>query len=180
MKNKKGDVIELLKFAIIRANRLTKREKQINEQIADEKDKCAAEISEYMSSLELTEYEFSVDGDELLSVPTRIYTCKRVEPKQIVYDAVKVSKAVGKINSKALIIKTYKINDMQGLVALLKKHCVSPKEFKKYIDVDMAVDEQKLDSLYQTGLVTIEDLKGCYEVRRRKPYWSIKEKVSKD
>lgn len=180
MKNKKSDTLELLKSTIIKANRLAKREKQINEQIAEEKEKCAAEISEYMNLLGLTEYEFSVDGDELLSVPLRVYTCKRVEPKQIVYDAEKVSKAVGKINSKALITKTYKINDMQGLIALLKKYCVSPKEFKKYIDVDMSVDEQRLDSLYQTGLVTIEDLKGCYEIKRRKAYWSIKEKVSKD
>ena len=170
----KQDIINNLQSAIIRANKISKREKKIKEQIEEEKADCNDEITKCMSELGITSYSFDVKGENFSGIPTQVYTCKHIEPKQIVYDADKVAKALGKVNAAAIVEKTYTINDMPGLIRLLKKYCVNPKEFKRFINVTSTVNEQRLDSLYQTGLVTIEDLEGCYTVKKRKPFWSIK------
>lgn len=170
----KARIERKLQLAIIKANRIARREKETLEQIAEEKANCTDEITKYMSELGITSYEFEEKGENYSGIPTQAYTCKRIEPKQIIYNANKVAEALGKINAGAIIDKTYVINDMQGLIRLLKRHCVNPKEFKRYINVTSSVNEKKLDSLYQTGLVTLDDLEGCYTVKKRKAYWSIK------
>lgn len=63
-----------------------------------------------------------------------------------------------------VINKTVLVNDLDGLVKMLKEHGVSPKKFKEYITVKTEVDIDKVDNLIEMDEITIEDINGCYKV----------------
>lgn len=98
--------------------------------------------------------------------------CKLVKNTKVIFDIGKLEKRLGK-DSNAFIDKEYTINDMQGLVRLLKEYGVNPKKFKKFIDVDKKVNQEKLNQLSDLGALNEEDLDGCYEVKELSSYLRV-------
>ena len=81
--------------------------------------------------------------------------------------------------SKDVIDKSYTITDINRLIIYLKSCGVDPKVFKSFINVTKTVDEKKLDKLADLGLIRKEQLEGCYTLKRKKPYFTVKMKRGK-
>lgn len=80
---------------------------------------------------------------------------------------------------KDVIDKSYTITDINRLIVYLKSCGVDPKVFKSFINVTKTVDEKKLDKLADLGLISKEQLEGCYTLKRQKPYFTVKMKRGK-
>ena len=81
--------------------------------------------------------------------------------------------------SKNVIDKSYTITDINRLIIYLKSCGVDPKVFKSFINVTKTVDEKKLDKLAELGVIRKEQLEGCYTLKRKKPYFTVKMKLGK-
>lgn len=80
----------------------------------------------------------------------------RVENKPDVslnFDMDKMRKTLDKETFERVTNKKVFINDINALIAMLKQYGVPPKKFKTFIEVEHAVDEEKLDHL-----IDIEDI----------------------
>ena len=97
----------------------------------------------------------------------------RVQKSIVDFDVTKLEKALGKAISKDVIDKDYQITDFEGLIAYLKSCGVKPKEFKKFIKVNKSVNTKKLDNLEELGKITVDQLEGCYTVRKQNPYFKV-------
>ena len=56
----------------------------------------------------------------------------------------------------------------------LKECGVDPKVFKTFITVQKEVNKKSLEQMYELGEVTLEDIKGCYDVETINSYIDIK------
>ena len=97
----------------------------------------------------------------------------RIQKSSVEFDPDKLAKALGKQLAKQVIIKKYEITDMDALIAYLKECDVDPKIFKSFLNVSQSVDIQELDRLEEIGKITAEQVKGCYTVKRQKPYFTV-------
>ena len=97
----------------------------------------------------------------------------KVQKSVVDFDVQKLEEAIGKENAKVVIVKEYQISDFEGLVAYLKSCGVNPKVFKKFITTKKSIDTKKLDNLEELGRVSIEQLKGCYTVKKQNPYFKV-------
>lgn len=113
----------------------------------------------------------SINGNEVLKV-------NRIEKTSIVWDAEKLSKRLPKSIARKCIRKKYHIQNMPGLVEYLKSCGVDPKEFKKYLSVEMTVDQDEVDRLGDIGQISVKNISGCYIVKCQKPYFTTS--VKKD
>lgn len=181
MAEKSSKTLELEKV-IARAYLMKQRKKIIDEEYKESSKEVSAKLTSLMNSLGITEYEFEADSQSNLMFQKRqeVLSCKKVTQKSVIYNARAIYDRAGKAARKVLIDKKYTVNDMDGLIELLKAHGVNPKEFKKFINVEMSVNERRLEQLYQTGAISMEDLKGCYEVKTKSSYWSVRSKSSED
>lgn len=100
--------------------------------------------------------------------------CKRITRNSVNFDADALEDKLGKEICLEFVNKEYTVNDMDGLVNLLKKSGVSPKEFKKFISVTKTVDKTKLDQLSNLGDISEEDIEGCYSVTENSSYLSVR------
>lgn len=76
----------------------------------------------------------------------------------------KLKAALIKEKFEKVVNKTVLINDLDGLVKMLKDYGVPPKKFKEFITVKTEVDVEKIDNLIEMGEMEIEDINGCYKV----------------
>ena len=98
---------------------------------------------------------------------------KRVQPKTIEFDANKLEKRIGKELAKDVIVKSYTIDDMNGLIAYLKECGVDPNIFKSFVNVEKKVNQKQLDNLYELGKIDENDIEGCFTVNARSPYFTV-------
>ena len=105
-------------------------------------------------------------------VPLRVLD---VKPKRIEFDVEALEEKVDKELLNEFLDKKYVIINMQGLIKYLKSCGVNPKKFKKFIEVEKTVNKQKLDELSELGEITLDDLKGCYEIKESEGYIKISE-----
>lgn len=103
----------------------------------------------------------------------REVTVHKICKSKVVFDPGKVEKALGKAHSKEVINKTCSIADLDGLIAYLKSCGVDPKVFKSFLTVKKEVDVEKLERLEELGKVSEAQLKGCFEVKSQKPYYTV-------
>lgn len=61
-----------------------------------------------------------------------------------------------------VVNKSITIDDLSGLIKMLKKYGVPPNEFKKFISSEDYVDLEKIERLIEIGELEIKDLQGCY------------------
>lgn len=98
---------------------------------------------------------------------------KRVGKASINWDINKIEKRIDKSIAKRVIKKQYRISDMEGLKTYLKSCGVNPKIFKSFITVEKSVDEKELDNLSETGYISVKQIRGCYTLDNKKPYYTV-------
>lgn len=111
-------------------------------------------------------YSYYADSELNLEV-------NKVQKSSVIFDADKLEKTLSKEICKDVIIKRYEVNDMFGLIAYLKEHNVDPKVFKSFLTITKSVDVKELERLEELGKITVEQLKGCYLVKKQKPYFTV-------
>lgn len=135
-------------------------------------------ISNWMfSNLKNGENSFTVkldNGVDFYSNPVTV-TVTKVRRKKIIWDLEALKKKLSKEKFKDVVNKKYTVVDMQGLVKYLKTCGVDAKKFKKFIDVSETLNETKLDTMYETGKLKQEEIRGCYTVGMSEPYFRITE-----
>lgn len=112
-----------------------------------------------------------LEGNELV--------VNKVQKTSVIFDIDALENNLSKEMCKDVIDKSYTITDINRLIVYLKSCGVDPKVFKSYINVTKTVDEKKLDKLADLGLISKEQLKGCYTLKRQKPYFTVKMKRGK-
>lgn len=100
----------------------------------------------------------------------------RIQPKTIKFNTEKLEKKLGKKLSRNVIKKTYIIDDIESLVRYLKSCGVEAKIFKSFISVESKVDQNALNNLYDLGKIDLNDIKDCYTVKAKEPYFTVKMK----
>lgn len=99
----------------------------------------------------------------------------RVRNKKVVWFLEKIKKKLDKKAYNRIVDKTYTVNNMPGLIEYLRSCGVDPKRFKAFIDVDEQINEQKLNTCYDTGKIKKSEMEGCYKVEIGDPYIRITE-----
>ena len=112
-----------------------------------------------------------IEGDSLDGAENFIVT--RIQSSKVEFNPDKLEKALGKELSQSVIQKHYEITDMIGLVTYLKECGVDPKVFKSFISIRKTVNTKELDRLEELGMITAEQIKGCYKVKSQNPYFTV-------
>lgn len=94
----------------------------------------------------------------------------RVEKQKIVWDTQKLVKT--KANSA--LIKKYIVSDSKMLTKFLKKHGITKKEFLSFFYLELEVDEEKINKMFELGEIALDDIADCYTVVKQKPFYKIK------
>lgn len=131
----------------------------------------AEELFNYEGIDKLVVDNEDLEGNELV--------VNRVQKTSVIFDIDALEKNLSKEMSKDVIDKSYTITDINRLVIYLKSCGVDQKVFKSFINVTKTVDEKKLDKLADLGLIRKEQLEGCYTLKRKKPYFTVKMKRGK-
>lgn len=131
----------------------------------------AEEMFNYEGISKLVIDNDDLEGNELV--------VNKVQKTSVIFDIDALENNLSKEISKDVIDKSYTITDINRLIVYLKSCGVDPKVFKSYINVTKTVDEKKLDKLADLGLISKEQLKGCYTLKRQKPYFTVKMKRGK-
>ena len=129
------------------------------------------------SNLKNGENSFTVkldNGMDFYSNPVTV-TVTKVRRKKITWDLEALRKKLSKEKFTTVVNKEYTVVDMPGLVKYLKTCGVDAKKFKKFINVSETLDETKLDTMYETGKLKQEEIRGCYTVGVSEPYFRITE-----
>ncbi|MCX7924117.1 MAG: hypothetical protein N3B21_19225 [Clostridia bacterium] len=132
-------------------------------------------IQEEFDKQDLKEFVVEPEGPNNKKRTGVTLIAKKVERVTINYLLDKLQAKLDKEIFNEIVNKTYMINDMNGLIELLKKAGVSPGEFKKFIDVSTSVNKDAIKQLYSVGDIKKSDLEGCYEATIVKSI-SIKER----
>lgn len=99
----------------------------------------------------------------------------RIQKKRVVWYPDKLEKRLKKSLRDQVIQKRYFVNDIDGLIEYLKEYGADPKRFKKFLDVEKEVDNVAIDNLHNTGKISKDDIEGCYQVIKDKPYFKVSE-----
>ena len=108
------------------------------------------------------------------------YTVTRVQKMSVDFDPERLERALDKETSKKVVRKSYEIIDIDGLIVYLKECGVDPKIFKSFLQVYKSVDLDELNKLEELGEISMEQVEGCYTVKRQKPYFTVSVKRGND
>lgn len=131
----------------------------------------AEELFNYEGINKLVIDNEDLEGNELV--------VNKVQKTSVIFDIDALENNLSKEMCKDVIDKSYTITDINRLIIYLKSCDVDPKIFKSFVNVTKTVDEKKLDKLADLGLISKEQLEGCYILKRNKPYFSFKMKRGK-
>ena len=131
----------------------------------------AGELFNYEGIDKLVIDNEDLEGNELV--------VNKVQKTSVIFDVDALENNLSKEMCKHVIDKSYTITDVNRLIIYLKSCGVDPKVFKSFINVTKTVDEKKLDKLADLGLIKKEQLEGCYTLKRKKPYFTVKMKRGK-
>lgn len=146
--------------------RLEQKFKIVKEQYEDQKKKLSLGIRNYMYSKDYSQLDFKSREFGKVHVT-------HIIRKSIVWNVEKLRKSLDKDLADQVIEKKYIVNNMPGLIKLLKKSGVSPKQFKEFITVEEKVNQQKMNELSEIGEIDREDIEGCYELKEADGYLKI-------
>lgn len=164
---------EKFKEAVLLLNAKTQKFKEIKAKYEKIKEECVLTIDNYFNKHKAEK----TASFNIMSLEDFGYTNVRVNKVQkstVNFIPEKVEEAIGKELSSDVIIKSYTINDMQGLINYLKECDVDPNIFKEFVDVRKGIDTQELERLEAIGKISKEQLEDCYTVEKAKPYYTIK------
>jgi hypothetical protein len=164
---------EKVKQAICDYYELNEKHKQQEEEFKSQKNKLETYISNFLFSNGVEKLRFRATQGNRFGQNQQDVECKKIIRRSVIFDIDRLKQRLGKERCLEFIDKEYQINDMDGLVKLLKKSGVNPKDFKKFIDVNEVVNTKKLDKLKDIGDITLEELKGCYTVEELSSYIKV-------
>lgn len=95
-------------------------------------------------------------------------SCYIQERVIVEYDKEKLKKALDKKSYNEIIDKEYRITDFDLFKSILKRNNIDLKEFKECIKKEEEVNESKINKLFENGLITLEDISGCYTAKGKK------------
>ena len=98
---------------------------------------------------------------------------KKVSPAKIIWNPDKLEEKLDKELYNELVEKKYIISDFEGLVKYLKSCGVNPKKFKSFLSVEKTVRTDVMKQMDELGELSMEDVKGCYEVKRSESYLKL-------
>lgn len=134
------------------------------------KEKANEVINRLLNKYEINSVSINKRKEGL--VPIKLI-CKRITRKSVDFDVDKLEDKLGKEVCLEFVNKEYIVNDMDGLVKLIKNAGIKASYFKKFIDVTKTVDKGKLDQLSDLGDITEKDIEGCYSVRETSSYLQV-------
>ena len=103
----------------------------------------------------------------------------KTERTSIEWDEDKLRQRIPKELHKYIFKKRYEITDWHGLVKYLKSLGASPDVVKTYVSTETEFDPNAIDELDNRGLLTLNNIKGCYRVNCQKPYFTVTVKKGK-
>lgn len=115
--------------------------------------------------------KLTIEGDTLEGSERFVVT--RIQSSKVEFNPDKLEKALGKELAQNVIQRSYEITDMSGLITYLKDCDISPKVFKSFISVRKTVNTKELDRLEELGMITAEQIKGCYTIKSQNPYFTV-------
>lgn len=163
----KGEVLHLFE--------INEDKKAYDKQYNQDKIDTIAKIEKFMFSNGVSSLVFSTYGSSRYRDNPKKLCCKKIVRRRVEYLPDKLEERLGKETCREFIDREYIINDIDGLIKLLKDAGVKPKEFKKFIEVRKTVDREKIDKLSDLGDIKIEDIGGCYSVKEISNYLSVSE-----
>ncbi len=90
------------------------------------------------------------------------------ERTHIDYDVDAILELLNQDITDQFVDRTRSVKDWSAFVAMCKRHGITPKELRPYISVSRSVNQEKLSKLYEKGVVSLSDLKGCYTATVKK------------
>lgn len=170
--------VEQIKESVQKLYKAQQDKKKFDKYYEDVRKKEQLCISNWMfSNLKNGENSFTVkldNGMDFYSNPVTV-TVTKVRRKKITWDLEALRKKLSKEKFTTVVNKEYTVVDMPGLVKYLKTCGVDAKKFKKFINVSETLDETKLDTMYETGKLKQEEIRGCYTVGVSEPHFRITE-----
>ena len=170
--------VEQIKESVQKLYKAQQDKKKFDKYYEDVRKKEQLCISNWMfSNLKNGENSFTVkldNGMDFYSNPVTV-TVTKVRRKKITWDLEALRKKLSKEKFTTVVNKEYTVVDMPGLVKYLKTCGVDAKKFKKFINVSETLDETKLDTMYETGKLKQEEIRGCYTVGMSELYFRITE-----
>lgn len=170
--------VEQIKESVQKLYKAQQDKKKFDKYYEDVRKKEQLYISNWMfSNLKNGENSFTVkldNGMDFYSNPVTV-TVTKVRRKKVTWDLEALKKKLSKEKFMTVVNKEYTVIDMPGLVKYLKTCGVDAKKFKKFINVSETLDETKLDTMYETGKLKQEEIRGCYTVGMSEPYFRITE-----
>lgn len=153
--------------------RKKKRYDEITKQYQEYKQEFEEAMTQHFDSLGRSRKNVEIkEGDETIRVT-------KVEPTTIEWDKEKLRRKVPIKFHKQIFKKRYEITDYAGLVQYLKKVGANPAIFKQYVTAEESVDIDAIDHLGEIGAIGVNEIKGCYNVKVRKPSFRIHIKKTK-
>lgn len=167
MQVKKSNTNDKKAFSeVLNLYRLEQKFKVAKQQYEDEKKKLSLKVRNYMFSKDYSQLDFKSREFGKVHV-------SNVIRKSIIWDVEKLKNKIDKDLTDQFIEKKYIVNNMPGLIKLLKEAGVNPKQFKKFITVEEKVNQQKMNELSEIGEIDKEDIDGCYELKEAEGYLKI-------
>ena len=157
-----------------RFSKIQERFKQFKKQYDGEKEEFESEMLTYFDKNgggRKFECE-TLSGDNVICVT-------KTERTSIEWDEDKLKIKVPKELHKYIFKKRYEIVDYRGLVRYLKSLGADPEIFKTFVTSETVFDESAIDMLDNKGLLTLNNIKGCYRVKCQKPYFTVTVKKGK-
>lgn len=87
---------------------------------------------------------------------------KKSERATIKYDVDKLKERLEPDLYSEVVTKSYKVNDINSMIKLVKSAGVNAGEFKALLNIEIKPNVQRLKDLYDIKELTLKDLKGCY------------------
>ena len=161
---------EECKQAIITFFQKQKKFKQVQTRFGEIKTNFYNDMEDYFECNNVNG-KLTIEDDTLNGTEKIVVT--RIQSSKIEFNPDKLEKVLDKEFSQNIIQKHYEVTDMDGLVTYLKDCGISPKVFKSFISVRKTVNIKELDRLEQLGMITLEQIKGCYSVKNQNPYFTV-------
>lgn len=134
------------KIATEKVSELKERRKLIEKKVETLMDDCG-------------KGELSISQDTL----GYMISCKRILNKKVEFIPENLEKNIDDKEVLSQIIdKTYTINDWKKFAKFLKSNGIKAKDIVKFIDVKKDVNNKQIEQLEQIGVITFNDIKGCY------------------
>lgn len=161
---------EECKQAIVTFFQKQKKFKQMQTRFGEIKADFYSDMEDYFECNNVNG-KLTIETDNLDGAESFVVT--RIQSSKVEFNANKLEKALGKELAQTVIQKHYEIADMDGLITYLKGYGVNPKVFKSFISVRKTVNTKELDRLEELGMITAEQIKGCYTIKVQNPYFTV-------